>query len=205
MKNKNFVLFDFDGVIVDSFELAYRINKVLHKEGKFLEDDYRRLFEKNIFDGEHADNAEKFFELYIPLLCSLEPINGIREALEELATEYRLIIISSTISSPINQWVEKHDIAKYFTEIMGADIHKSKVEKMKMVFAKYGICSDNCVFITDTLGDLREANVLGVKSLAVTYGFHSEITLAKGNPAGFIKKPEEMVSKIKNFWNKNKK
>ncbi|HRY52580.1 MAG TPA: HAD-IA family hydrolase [Candidatus Portnoybacteria bacterium] len=202
MKNKNFVLFDFDGVIVDSFKTAYEVNKALHEGGDFLEEDYRRLFEKNIFDGKHAEKAKQFFELYIPGFLALEPIKGVKEALGELAKEYSLIIISSTISSPINSWVEKHEIGKYFIEIMGADVHTSKVEKMKMVFAKYNVQPDDCVFITDTLGDLREADTLGVKSLAATYGFHSEATLAKGNPAGFIKNPEEIISEVKKYWNK---
>jgi phosphoglycolate phosphatase len=132
-------------------------------------------------------------------------IDGIREALVELSDKYRLIIISSTISSPIRDWLIGHNLLNYFDVIMGADIHTSKEEKFKMVFEKYKIGPDDCVFITDTLGDLKEASRLGISSLAVTYGFHNEDKLINGNPAGLIRKPKDIVVEVEKYWNKVRK
>ena len=87
---------------------------------------------------------------------------------------------------------------------MGSDVHKIKLEKIRMIFEKHGINSDDCVFVTDTLGDLREAKNAGLNCLAVTYGFHSKGTLKKGNPAGFIKTPEDIPIEIENYWKKYK-
>lgn len=69
-----------------------------------------------------------------------------------------------------------------------------------MVFAKYGVNSSNCVFITDTLGDLREASHTGVKAIAVDWGFHSRETLLKGEPFAIIDKPEELESAVSNIF-----
>jgi phosphoglycolate phosphatase len=202
------ILFDFDGVIVDSFQPALETHWELQPDEKFTEDYYRSCFEGNIYDifaGESEQEKaanKKFFEVYIPKLFELPVIPSIAETLEKLANNYRLIVVSSTITSPIFEWLAQHDLAKHFTEIMGSDVHKSKVEKIKMIFNKYNIKASDCVFITDTLGDLREAEKAGVSSLAVTYGFHEKERLQKGNPAGYINSPQEMAREIEKYWDK---
>ena len=208
---KKTILFDFDGVIVDSFQPAFEVSRDIRKSWmNFTENDYRKCFEGNVFDSfariDKGKNVatEKFFKIYIPRFLKLPTIDGIVDALEELSKKYRLIIISSTISSPIRKWFTEHNLVHYFTEVMGGDVHESKVEKIKMVFKKYEIVANDCVFITDTLGDLREANEMGINSLVVTYGFHDKDTLKKGKPVGFIKKPQDMVFKIEKYWKKYK-
>lgn len=209
--NAKTILFDFDGVIVDSFQPAFEVSRMLRPWMDFTEDDYRKCFEDNPYEGflkidKDRDVADsQFFENYLPKLFQLPVIQGIPEALDNLFDKYRLIIISSTISSPISEWLTGHNLAHYFVEIMGADVDKSKVEKIKTVFQKYKIRADDCVFITDTLGDLREARKAGLNCLVVTYGFHSKDTLRKGKPAGFIKRPQGIPIEVEKYWRNYKK
>ncbi len=49
---------------------------------------------------------------------------------------------------------------------------KSKVEKFRMMEEKYGVRKNDMLFITDTLGDIREADKAGVPTIAVTWGAH---------------------------------
>ena len=53
-----------------------------------------------------------------------------------------------------------------------AEISKNKVEKFKILKEKYGIREEEMLFITDTLGDLRESSEAGVPTVAVTWGAH---------------------------------
>jgi phosphoglycolate phosphatase len=85
---------------------------------------------------------------------------------------------------------------------MGNDVHKSKIEKIKMVFAKYNIGPENCVFVIDTLGDIKEATETGVKSLAVSWGFHNRETLLLGNPYKIIDRPEDLPPTLKMMFGK---
>jgi len=212
MKNNvKTILFDFDGVIVNSFQPAFEVSRMLRPRMDFTKDDYRKCFEGNVYeeflkiDKKQEVTNKQFFEIYIPKLFQLPVVKGIPKTLKMLFKKYRLIIISSTISSPIGEWLNRRGLAKYFSEIMGGDVHKIKLEKIRMIFEKYGINSDDCVFITDTLGDLREAKNAGLNCLAVTYGFHSEDTLRKGKPAGFVKTPQDIPIEVEKYWNKYKK
>lgn len=127
-------------------------------------------------------------------------VEGIREILHKLSSKYILIIVSSATSGLIHDWLSKQEMVHHFEEILGMDVHLSKTKKIKSVFRKHSVGAGSCIFVTDTLGDIKEANKLGVQSLAVTYGFHDEETLLRGNPMGLIKHPQDIIIKIEEFF-----
>lgn len=203
---KKIVLFDFDGVIIDSFEGAFKVEKIF--EPALTREWMRKRFDGNINDSlfneqgrvPTEDEDNEFYGAYVPVMMKCKIFPGMPDVMKSLSENYPLIIVSSTITSPIREYMEEHRVAGYFKEIMGNDVHKSKVEKIKMVFDKYGAGPDGCVFITDTLGDIREAEKTGVKSIAVTWGFHDRETLARGNPIVLVNKPEELPIEIEKYF-----
>ena len=206
---KPFILFDFDGVITDSFQTAFEVQKMICPH--ITEDIYRKLFEGNINDswssvGIHTNECRHdidFFAEYIPRMKNeAQIVPGMRDVIMELEKNYTLIVISSTISSPIREFLEEHDLASHFTQIMGNDIHKSKVEKIKMVFEKYGIEAKDCVFITDTLGDMKEAAQMEVGAIGTMWGFHKTEALLRGNPFCLVDEPAKLPVAISNYFKK---
>lgn len=204
---KPFILFDFDGVIADSFQPAFEVSKIICPG--LTEDIYREGFEGNINDWEKSANIHTeecrhdidFFTEYIPRMKKeVRIVPGIREAITELEKNHTLIVISSTITSPIREFLEDHGLPNYFTQIMGNDVHKSKVEKIKMVFENYNIGSDDCVFITDTLGDMREASRKDVGAIGVTWGFHESERLLRGKPFRLVEKPNDLLSAVSDYF-----
>ena len=201
------LLFDFDGVIVNTFRLSYESMKkvVLNPPN---EESYRKWFEKSIYDNEDyklknkgsqpsVSENDSFFKEYTPLLMKEKPVSGMTDVIQELHKTHRLVIISSTINSPVNAYLDKHNLSQYFDGIYGGDTHTSKVAKIKMVFAEFNVTAGDCLFITDTLGDIREAEKAGVKSIGVTWGFHKLETLQKGSPVAIANTPEELLSLIR--------
>ena len=205
LEKTKYILFDFDGVIADSFAVAFEVNNMICPH--VTHDDYRRAFEGNVNDWKepfHTDDCRRdldFFKEYVPKMKKeVKVFDGMLEVIENLSRNYTLIIISSTVTSPIKEFMIWHNKTQCFAEIMGNDVHKSKAEKIKMVFSKYKINNQQCLFITDTLGDIKEASHMGVDTIAVTWGFHNEITLAKGNPLAMVKGPDELVGAINNYF-----
>ncbi len=92
----------------------------------------------------------------------------------------------------------KENIKKYFSDILGTDVHKSKIVKIKSLLEKYNIKPENAVFITDSLGDILEGNECGVKSIGVTWGIHHRETLEKGNPIIIIHSPMDLLTTVQN-------
>jgi HAD superfamily hydrolase (TIGR01509 family) len=207
MKEK-FILFDFDGVIVDSFAQAFEVRNKICPSMK--EEQYRSAFDGNIKDwsltGDGHDEKCRhdidFFAEYIPKMDRVKVVSGMESVIEKLAKEYTLIVVSSTLTSPIQELLERNGLAHYFKEIMGFDVHTSKIEKMKTVFSKYNATAENCVFITDTLGDIREANHMKVGSIGVLWGFQGKEKLASGNPFRIVDKPTDLPSAISSYFSR---
>ncbi|MFA6430582.1 MAG: HAD hydrolase-like protein [Candidatus Paceibacterota bacterium] len=200
---KPFILFDFDGVIADSFGPAFEVQKMACPH--LTEEDYRRRFDGNI--NEWNKNSEKhtdeciqnfdFFGEYIPRMKNqIMMVDGMGEVIRDFCDKYTLIIISSTITNPIKEFLQKNNLDYCFTEIMGNDFHKSKIEKIKIVFEKYKTIPEECVFVTDTLGDILEAKHVGVKTIGVNWGFHKPETLMSGEPFELVDRPEELYSAV---------
>jgi len=191
---KSFILFDFDGVIADSFQLAFEVQKMVCPH--LTEDIYRKRLEGNINDWENPINIHTkecrhdidFFTEYIPRMKNeVQIVPEMKEIITELEKNYTLIVVSSTITSPIQEFLEKHDLASHFTQIMGNDIHKSKVEKIKMVFEKHDISSNNCVFITDTLGDMVKLRTQALEQLVLLGASRSRKLYLRASLFGLLK------------------
>lgn len=207
--NETFILFDFDGVIVDSFHLGLAFNhqfnpsltaeeyKQMH-EGNVIEEFRKREPEKS--EEMHKKGSDQFYTFYSQGILSEEPVGGIVEVLSSLAEAHRLVIISSTINAPIQQFMDQHGLSRFFDKILGGDVHPSKVEKIKMVFKEYKTDAAHCLFVTDTLGDLREAAKVDVSALAVDWGFHDRETLQKGNPVALVDQPHQIIPAVDSYF-----
>lgn len=203
--NKSFLLFDFDGVLTDSFQEAFTVTK-LHRP--WLTDEaYRDLFMGNVYEElekkadlesypvvEHTE--DEFFAKYFELTKKLGVIPQMREIIPTLALSHQLSVVSSAYSYIITEMLERENLLHHFSVILGSDIETSKTKKIQMIFDRYGVNSSQTLFITDTAGDVKEARKLNVDSIAVTWGYHDALRLASVNPFALVHTPRELLETI---------
>ncbi len=207
---KHFIFFDFDGVIANSFKTAFSINNSIFPD--MDEDKYRRILEGNVHEWDWESELKKtdrnqddvdFFQEYNPRLREeVEIFPGVAKAIKELAHQYVLIVISSSSLEAIQGFLKRYELIEYFAGIMGYEIHPNKTEKIKMVFSDYGIGPENCIMITDTLGDVREAEEVGVGSIGVSWGYHRKQDMEKGGCFRVVDDPSEIQAAVGNFFSR---
>ncbi|MFP4402074.1 MAG: HAD family hydrolase [Candidatus Nanoarchaeia archaeon] len=182
------IIFDFDGVIHDTLEDLHRIHCQTLEELTMDEmkenvfgGNSREYFDK--FSDEEKDNFEKIWKTH----CNdLRLERAIRDELEILSQSYLLFIVSSNNEYNLNRYFENNNFLNIFTKIYGAETHKSKYEKFKILLGNFDLIVDECIFVTDTLGDILEANKIGLKTIAVDFGYHERERLEKGNPIKIV-------------------
>ncbi|MFA7191966.1 MAG: HAD hydrolase-like protein [Candidatus Paceibacterota bacterium] len=199
---KKIVMFDFDGVLVDTLIPCYEISQEFNEDLSL--DFYKTCFDGNIFDSlsknEGKFNKHPDFDFHYEIKTrGLKIPQELKDIIKELSFKFNICIISSTPTDLIKKIIDRENISEYFTEILGRDIHINKVYKIKMILNKYSLESDSAVFITDTLGDIREGTDCGVKSIAVTWGFHDRKNLEKGCPAYIIDNPNDLTQAVENI------
>ena len=199
--DKKIVMFDFDGVLINTIEHSYNIHKINNPDLSW--ERFQSYHDGNFFDGygkavetgEHIP-ADDFLGEYNKAIKALSINEILHDCVIRLSESYILVIVSSTRSSFISDFLEKEGLSKYFIDIFGADIHTSKIVKIKSVLEKYSVGPNNCVFITDTLGDIKEAKECGVLSVAVTWGVHRHEKLKDGNPIAIVDDPSDLARTI---------
>ncbi len=195
------IIFDFDGVLVNTEKLSYQIQTIKNKDftwERFQEysfGNFHESYDKAVKEGKHIP-ADDFYGSYKKGLGVMTIQDVLHDAILSLASNYRLAIISSTNSSFISDFLAKESLSPCFSDILGADIHISKVFKINAILKKYDLSSNEAVLVTDTLGDIKEANECKVRSIAVTWGLHDRAVLEKGNPVKIIDDPQNLIKAI---------
>lgn len=201
---KKLLIWDFDGVIVDSFEVGFKVNLGEPAPARTHEE-YRSLFMGNVYDHPTVKESilktngsdEAFMDRYLAEMKNLEPLPNMKELLSSLSKSGIIqAIVSSTRTSNIEHFLTTHGMRDFFDDILGSDVERSKVKKFKMLSEKYGVPLPLALFVTDTLGDLKEAEHVEMPAIAVSWGFHLNEHLEQGKSIALVHTVDELRSAI---------
>ncbi len=141
-----------------------------------------------------------YFKHYRENVHKIKPVKNIRVILKQLSRHYILFVITSNSGKTIKKYFRIYKIFNIFKEILGREHHASKVSKIKYVLKKYKVAPKDCLFITDTSGDIKEARKCRIESIAITGGYHPKIKLAEQKPKFLIHSAARLPSIINNYF-----
>ena len=205
------ILFDYDGVIVDSFRTVYEVYQVMcQKLGKRIPsfEEFKILYTGSYWElykklGITADETEQASRIFGEEILKKEPplFDGIREVLQELSQKYVLVVISATYTSEVMQKLKKFDLLSYFKDVKGQEnaSHKMrKVEAIREMMKKYGVTEEETLFIGDRGVDYEVGIEAGLSNiLLVEYGWGYDVPDYK--PKCVVKEPGDLLTAIKKF------
>lgn len=197
------VMFDYDGVIVDSFELFSACFMKACHQNKFYEPDSPEkilaLFESNVFEallgfGLDDNSVHQILETFQSDIGAYQNdmrlFDGISDTLKKIAKNNKIVIITSNISKAAKQVLINNGVS-CFEDVLGAEKEKSKVKKIRQTMARYpGLLA---FYIGDTKGDMIEGRKAGAITVAVLWGWHAVKKLEEGAPDHFVRSPEALL------------
>jgi phosphoglycolate phosphatase len=195
------IIFDFDGVIENTFDICFSIDKERHPKltkEKFIEKFMGNYWENIPKSDKNPLAIRKFENKYKKRIKNIKINPVMKKILKTLNKKYNLFIISSTGEGNMLLYFKVNKITKLFKDVLGRESGLSKIEKFKKIFQKYNLTSKECIFITDTLGDIKESQNVSVKTIAVTWGFHDIDLLRTGHPYKIINNNKELLKTILN-------
>ncbi len=116
------------------------------------------------------------------------------ELVSQLGAKYALAIISSTTSDVIHKKLASRNLKKFFPIILGPEGTTSKKDKLLTILKQFSLPKENVYFISDTIGDIAEGKETGLKTIAVTWGFHDRETLSQIKPDFLAGTAEELLA-----------
>lgn len=212
-KNKiGLLIFDFDGVLADSFDTFYPLmhNVMKHIGLSLTPNQYRDFFIDNVHqsiknfinDENKYASAMKFRnsnynKYYNEKSHRAKLFSGTTKFLEEISKDYVLTIASSGRIDNIKKLLEENGVINLFSEIL-ANTAVSKEGMLKKIMDKFMAVPEKTIMITDTVGDLMVAKETRLKTAAVTWGFHSHKLLKSANPDFLVSDFKELRNVLMN-------
>ena len=195
------LLFDFDGVVVDSLEFYENsVNICFEKLGLPRLDsraDFLNLFDENFYVGISRygidkNNFTQATALVAPHLdhSRIRIHSEILDIIESFRGRHLLSLISSNSTKAIRSIFSEVDT--YFEHVLGYEFLFSKIDKIRHEMQRTKISPENTFYIGDTVGDMKEAKTAGVRTIAVTWGWHDRKRLAAAGPDYIVDSPEEL-------------
>lgn len=189
---KRHLIFDWDGPAADTCGLCFEL----------LQEHFPDLT-RELFDDHHDGNVYRsvsrltdeqqvhFFAEYGRRL-NQRHVRDSRAHFFELGRTHRMSIVSSNCEAAIAVLLEEVGLRACFPDILGKEFHRSKVDKLLYLLRRYTLHPCDTVFITDTLGDLHEADDVNIPTIAVTWGVHTRERLMRGNPHHIVDSWDEL-------------
>lgn len=198
------LLFDYDGVVADSFSTWYRLYKRLAPELGIpvprTEEDLLRLYDKNIFASLKLLLGSRMNPKVIKERIQAESItiyprevpvfNGMKSLIIALGKKYPLFVITSNAALVVQEHLAAHRITGV-RSVIGPEKEMDKAKKIQAIQSQFP--GAELWYIGDTVGDINEGRSVGVKTVAVTWGYHSKERLAAARPDYLISTPRELL------------
>jgi mannitol-1-/sugar-/sorbitol-6-/2-deoxyglucose-6-phosphatase len=181
------VIFDMDGVIIDSEPLWQTAEKLVFETigihlttamcrqtiGLRTDEVIRYWFDRRPWESKSLEQveAELLTEVTVLILDQGKPMAGLQTLLNQIhGSDLRLAIASSSPKSLIQSVMTKLTIGDYFESFYsGFDVPNGKPDPAVYLAAAVGLGLDpqNCLAIEDSLAGIRSAKAAGMKVIAV--------------------------------------
>ncbi|MBY8961941.1 HAD family phosphatase [Flavobacterium sp. D11R37] len=188
---KKCVIFDMDGVVVNTEPIGYRANQQMYKAlGITVPDEVYATFmgnsDKNIIqklkelyklEHTHQELLEEKYKYYFDAfdnVADLDLMPGVRNLIEDLHNnDFRLILASSASKRKIEKVFSRFGLHPYFdAKISGEDFEFSKPHPAIFIEAaeKSGYAFKECIVIEDSTNGIKAAKAAGLYCIAYNSG-----------------------------------
>lgn len=197
------IIFDFDGTVADSFDFIVELladaagqpqmdgkqrqqlrGRSMAAIGRQLGLSWWRLL-RLFFSGRRQMGAA---------MDQVKPFAGMPEIVEKLQAEgHELFIVSSNTVKNIRDFLHKNDMQTHFLEIYGSVGLFGKAPALRRLLKEHQLEKADTVYIGDEVRDVQAAHAVGIRVVAVSWGFARLAGLEARQPTALAKDPADLM------------
>jgi len=180
------IIFDFDGVILDSVGIkTFAFGELVRVHGaeavakmqayheakggisRFVKFEwfYREVLGREISASESQVLGERFRQLAFSGVMAAPFITGAEYCLEHHANLCPLFVASGTPQSELDQILTGRSLNRFFKEAFGSPRTKSQI--ISDILTRYGFVPEQVVFVGDAISDYRAARETGLQFIGI--------------------------------------
>ena len=208
LKRKN-LIFDFDGTLADSLDLAIKLYNEIHHlyacpffDSKNKET-LRNLSIPELLKEYKISTAKALFLVFKvkkrlkSRLGDLKFFSGIKDLLIDLESKnFSLYVLSSNSQSNLMTVLKREGVLSLFKAVYGGASVFSKDKKIKKLLKKEGLKIEESLYIGDELRDIKACQKISLPIISLSWGFNSREILEKSNPGMVVDSVEYLLEKL---------
>lgn len=198
------VIFDFDGTIVDSLHAVIKVfEDVTNRAHKFTAQEIEEL--------QHKDPLQIALELNVPKwkipwllikgrrmfrdhMRSVNVHEGMASVIQELHGKgIPLFVLSSNSRSNVKKYLKWHNLDGYFINVYGNAGILGKARKLHQLFKREKIQPQGSWYVGDETRDIVSSQAVGLKIIAVSWGYNSRTALEDKGPNELVDEPQDIL------------
>lgn len=205
MSNIKYIVFDFDGTLVDTIDMAINIfNKIAHEYNlKQIEEEDRIAL-----TTQKPKDLMKIYEvtqLKVVLLLlrirkemgknlsDLKIVSDIKETLQELKQSgFRLGILTSNSKNNVGIFLENNCLADIVDFIYSGKSLFGKDKVMKSMLEQEKISKDEIIYVGDEIRDIEASKKVGIPIISVSWGLNTREILESFKPDQMAHTPKDL-------------
>jgi len=208
--NAEAVIFDYDGVLVNSYPAAFKVYVELAK--RLGVTPFKNIQEmRNIYKLTHkevnrywgfgpekdAEISQLYYEITANQKDNIPLVPGMKNVIEKLSKTHKLAIASGTSRKLIEERLQHHGLLPYFHAIVGREdiTHpKPAPDALLLYLQKLGLTAKDTLFVGDMAADMLMGKAAGIKTVAFcAHSWNDETYVYDQKPDIIIKKPEQLL------------
>ena len=205
-KKLGIIIFDYDGVLVDSRDSIIQSSNAFCKihdiENRITHETLAQLDPATFLNiARHANIPEVMILDYAKILSHQLRANlgstpifpGVPRMIRILEQYYMMAIISANHTSVIEKRLQRSYLLNSFDIIFGNEHAGSKVDHINYAIDRTGCIPERTWMIGDTVSDIDSALSTDIHALAATWGWQSKSFLGSRNPEKLFDRPAEVL------------
>lgn len=214
MEDIKYIIFDFDGTIADTIDLAMHI---FNKVAKEFNCEPIKEKDRDLIRSKRPQELLKSFGVTRLQLTSIilrirkemsyaipnmKIVTGINNALREINnSEFRLGILTSNSKDNVKAFLENNDLIDIFDFIYSEKNFFGKKKIINRMLNHEQISKKNVIYVGDETRDIEASKKAGIPVIAVTWGLNDREILAMAQPDQIVDSPDDLLACIKQILN----
>lgn len=203
------LIFDFDGTLAQSLDTVVNISNRLAPELGYQPSSPEELDRFRTYRTQDALKQVGVPWYKLPFLMlrlrkemnkvihTLNLVEGMAEVLQTLKNKgCSLGIITSNDRKNVQIFLDNHQLAQTFDFIESELNLFGKSRVIKKMIKKQGWSPQQVYYVGDEVRDIEAAQKIGVKAIAVAWGFHFPEVLCQYHPDFLLSEPRELMTVV---------
>jgi phosphoglycolate phosphatase len=217
MKESDYIIFDFDGTIADTFDLAMEIYNRIAPEYNCRPagpEDHELLRTKKPQEllKTYGVSSLKLLTLLLRIrkelsrhIPDIKLVTGMDASLREIRNAgYRMGILTSNSATNVRMFLDINHLSHLFDFVYSGKSLMGKEKVIRRLLIHETISTDRVIYVGDETRDIEASKHAGIPVVAVSWGLNRRDVLASLSPDQIADEPHELAGCLQHIFDSRK-